>query len=63
MTAYEMVDGEYYAQGSDEYYAAMQNTTKPVHVSFLVARELQKSDYARVPAIIIRATMKQEKSE
>lgn len=27
MTAYEMIDGQYYAQGSDEYYEALETTT------------------------------------
>lgn len=56
VTALEMVDGRYYEQGSDEYYLALQDSSTPkVDMAFIIARELQKNDYWRVPAIIIRA--------
>ena len=55
MTAYEMVDGEYYLQGSDEYYAALQEKIEAVDVSFLIARELNKKHYPIVPGILVRA--------
>lgn len=65
MTAYEMVDGEYYEQGSDEYYAALQAITAPViDVSVLIAREIKRPDsignYANVPALIVRISPRAE---
>ena len=60
MTAWEMVDGKYYEQYSDEYYAALQEITeRKVDVAHLIAREIKRpgsiGNYSNVPALIVRA--------
>ena len=41
MTAYEMIDGEWYEQGTDEFYAALEDSQK-VTPSVDLARFLAK---------------------
>lgn len=60
MTAYEMVNGQYYEQYSDEYYAALQEITEQkVDAAHLIAREIKRpgsiGNYNNVPALIVRA--------
>lgn len=60
MTAWEMVDGKYYEQYSEEYYAALEELMQPKFgLEHIIAREIKRlgseESHYSVPAILVRA--------